>query len=131
MSEDKLDRIEKRVNQLVDMFGKMIGTVTKINGDITEMKGDINEIKIDVKRLDGKTDDIAREVLDLQKVHNEFKQETRQNFERVEQNFVDVKSELRFMNRKSAVLANDVVEVRASINDVENRVDELKRKDAA
>lgn len=53
------------------------------------------------------------------------------NREETKQNFTDVKTELRFMNRKFEVYSDDMVEIRARMIDVEKRVDVLEDKDAA
>ena len=59
----------------------------------------------------------------LEQKFDEFRDETRQSF-------VEVKKELRQMNRKVNVLTQDVFEVRTENKDLEDRIEVLEEKAA-
>ncbi len=80
-----------------------------------------------IKKIDGlgtKVDGLETRFEEAELKNEKFRQETNQNFS-------DLKQELRFMNRKTEVLIDDLMQTKFRVKDVEKRVDDLEQRDAA
>lgn len=93
-------------NQTNEIFRLMTTAITKIDG------------------LETKIDGLETKFDEAEEKNEEFRQETKQNFEEVNQ-------KLRFMNTRTEVLIDDLIQNKIRIKDVEKRVDILEQKDAA
>ncbi len=93
-------------NQISEMFRLMSNTIKKIDGLETRFDG-----------LETRFDEAEQK-------NEKFRQETNQNFS-------EIKQELRFINRKTEVLIDDLMQTKFRVKDVEKRVDDLEQKDAA
>ena len=93
-------------NQINEIFRLMNKTITKIDG-----------LEVKVGGLETRFDEAEQR-------NEKFRQETNQNF-------IEIKQELRFMNRKTEVLIDDLMQTKFRVKDVEKRVDYLEQKDAA
>lgn len=93
-------------NQINEMFKLMTTAVTKLN-----------EYDARFERLETGQDELRRDF-------SQFREETNQNF-------VEVKKELRQMNRKVNTLNQDMFEMRNDIKDLDERVEVLEEKEAA
>ncbi len=93
-------------NQTNEMFRLLTTAITKIESLETRVIG-----------LENKFDESEEK-------NEKFRQETKQNFEEVNQ-------KLRFMNTRTEVLVDDLMQYKMRVKDVEKRVDILEQKDAA
>ena len=60
MSDDRLARIEGRLEELVVGQAELRTEVGGLRGDVAELKEDVGELKSDVRRLDSRVDDVQR-----------------------------------------------------------------------
>ena len=128
-------------NQISEMFKLMTTAVTKLNEydarferlekgqdelrqGQDELRQDVTSLRQDVTSLRQGQDELRQGQEAQGRKLDGFIEETRQNF-------VEVKNELRQTNRKVNRMAQDVMEVRAPINDLEDRIEILEEKQAA
>ncbi len=115
MSDARLESIENKVDQILGIVGKLIDQGI--------------ELKSDVKRLDAKTDEIARAVLNVEKavsnVESElssFKEETRENFAKVEKRFQNVEERIGNIEERVGNIEGQFQNVEERIGNIEKNI---------
>ena len=95
------------------MFRLMNNAIKKIDGLETRFDG-----------LETRFDGLETKFDEAEEKNERFRQETKENFDEVNQ-------KLRFMNTRTEVMLEDLMQNKMRIKDVEKRVDILEQKDAA
>lgn len=145
MSEERLDRIEKQVEQLVGAVGSLATAVADLteqqkafaeqqkqfDGQIKSLAEQQNKTGEQIKALaeqqritGGQLADVARVVIETKSQQDEFREETRENFDKLHK-------EMRVTNRKVDWSSTTALDAQKRVEDLEARVRRLEEKAAA
>jgi hypothetical protein len=138
MSDEKIDVLDKRVNELLMITGKLveavnlIGEQQKVFAENLRIIGEQQQkFAEEQKRLaeeqkitSGRLDDVIRVVINLDKKHEEFRQETNENFAKL-------REENRVTNRKVEWATTTALDADKRVEDLETRVAKLEERFAS
>lgn len=152
MSEDKIDRIDKRVNELVNITGNLVKAVNHLAEQQNRLAEQQNKFAIEQNRLaeqqnkfaesqnklaeeqkkfgeeqritKGRLEDVIRVVIESDKKHEEFRRETNENFE-------ILREENKIINRKVEWATTTSLDAEKRVEALEQRVAKLEEKFAA
>lgn len=110
MSEDRLDRLETQMTQMLELMGKLIS-------DFNQHRREFADVVTVVIATEKKVDSLEDAVADFQK-------ETRENFERVFR-------ENSVTNRRIDLLTPTVSEALARVQELEKRMEKVEHQIAA
>ena len=149
MSDEKLDRIDQRVTELVNITGNLVTAVTELTAQVKEITAQVKEITVQVKEnteqikvqgeqikvhseqinkltesqqvMSGQLADIARVVIKTDKRLENLEQ-------KVDEGFEEFRKEFRIVNRKIDWTTNTSLDALTRVEDLESRVAQIEQR---
>lgn len=131
MPDEKIDRIDKRVSELVNIVGNLVTTVTELSlqqkvtteqiSALTEQQKAFAEQQ---KILTAQLSDVVRVVISLDKKQDVTREEMNENFEKIH-------NESRILHRKTDWASATSLDADKRVEALETRVTKLEEKLAA
>lgn len=128
MSDEKIDRIDQRVNELVNITGNLVTAVTEL---ITQVKVQGEQIKVHSEQINkltksqqvmsGQLADIARVVIKTDKRLENLEQKVDEGFEEFGKGF-------SVANRKIDWTTNTSLDALTRVEDLESRVAQIEQR---
>ena len=134
MSDEKIDRIDQRVNELVNITGNLVTAVTELTVQVKEItvqvKENTEQIKVHSEQINkltesqqvmsGQLADIARVVIKTDKRLENLEQ-------KVDEGFEEFRKEFRIVNRKIDWTTNTSLDALTRVEDLESRVAQIEQ----
>jgi chromosome segregation ATPase len=117
MSEDRLDRLETQMTQILELLGKLMNDFAQHRKEFADVVTVVIETEKKVANLERTVDRLDDRLTDFQK-------ETRENFERVFR-------ENSVTNRRIDLLTPTVSEALARVQELEKRMEKVEHQIAA
>lgn len=138
MSDEKIDRIDRRVNELVNIVGNLVAAVSELGVQQKGAAGQMSSLTEQVNALTGQVNalaeqqkitsvqlaDMVRVVISLDKKQDAVREEMSENFEKIH-------SESRILHRKTDWAGATAIDADKRVEELETRVAKLEEKLAA
>ena len=121
MSDEKIDRIDRRVNELVTITGNLVTAVTGLITKVDTHSEQIAELIKSQQIMSGQIADIARVVIKTDKRLENLEQ-------KVDEGFEEFRKEFRIVNRKIDWMADTSLDALKRVEDLESRVAQIEQK---
>lgn len=128
MSDEKIDRIDQRVNELVNITGNL---VTAVTGLITQVKDNSEQIKANseqIKNLAQQQQLTTNQLTDVVRIVIETSNRVRDLEDKVDEGFEEFGKNARVANRKIDWAANTSLDALTRVDDLESRVAQIEQK---
>ena len=106
--DDKVTKLDDTVAKLDDKVAKLDDTVAKLDDKVTKLEDGQNELKADVKYLKQMTKAIFDQTADL----TEFRTETKQSLEKINEKIDNLSSDLALVEVVSAKNMGDIAKLK-------------------
>jgi len=121
MSDEKIDRIDRRVNELVTITGNLVTAVTGLITKVDTHSEQIAELIKSQQVISNQLADVARVVIETSKRVRDLE-------EKVDEGFEEIGKEFRIVNRKIDWTTNTSLDALTRVEDLESRVAQIEQK---
>ena len=149
MSEEKLDKIDRRLTELVNVTGNLVTTVRELVGKVDDNSKRISSLEEHQKEMSKQISAVTKQqeatskqisaVTEQQKVTSaqladvvrvviKTDQRVEKMSQRMEQGFEELHNESRIANRKIDWAANTSLDAQKRVEDLESRVSKIEEK---
>ena len=138
MTDNQFDQIFGLLTKTVNGVQNLENEVQLLKQGQDELRQDVNSLKQDVSELKQGQSELREDVNEIKQGQDELRREFNEFRDETQQNFVEVKQELKHQNHKIELVTQDSMENRAVTKDIrewmvgiESRVEKLEEKRAA
>lgn len=121
MSDEKIDRIDRRVNELVTITGNLVTAVTGLITKVDTHSEQIAQLIKSQQIMSGQIADIVRVVIKTDKRLENLEQ-------KVDEGFEEFRKEFRIVNRKIDWMADTSLDALKRVENLESRVAQIEQK---
>lgn len=100
MSEERLDRMENMLTELIRIVGSTNAIVSELKKDVSELKKDVSGLKEDVSGLKNDVSGLKADMAAVKKEQELFRQELFAQSERIDRNHKEVMTRLDSLEEK-------------------------------
>ena len=128
MSDEKIDRIDRRVTELVNITGNLVTAVTELTAQVKEITAQVKDNSEQIKNLAQQQYLTTNQLTDVARVVIETSNRVKNLEERVDEGFEEFGKEFRVANRKIDWTANRSLDALTRVEDLESRVAQIEQK---